>query len=208
MGFVGQRLRIDFRDKSTLVEANSSIAFSSLRNKAGLRFNGLILLSSWIAGLIPFIFVGWFFFPSLLERIKLNVPLSIFALTEIDSAGKELALPVLPDLRNHFHVEKLAHTFFIGGGSLLSVLLGEELPVVFPETESIVKVKGFLPLWWLLFIASKFIDVGDVLLLLGEDPGSEGDLLDMVCVSIGLEGLEVDSIHSQCCYNYIIPEII
>lgn len=74
------------------------------------------------------------------------MPLSIFALTEIDSAGKELALPVLPDLRNHFHVEKLAHTFFIGGGSLLSVLLGEELPVVFPETESIVKVKGFLPL--------------------------------------------------------------
>lgn len=59
-----------------------------------------------------------------------------------------------------------------------------------------------------MFIASKFIDVGDVLLLLGEDPGSEGDLLDMVCVSIGLEGLEVDSIHSQCCYNYIIPEII
>ena len=136
------------------------------------------------------------------------MPLCIFALTKIDSARKELALSVLPDLRNHFHVEKLTHTFLLGGGSLFSVLFAEELPIIFPETESIVEVKGLLPLCGLLLIASEFVDVGDILLLLGEDPGGERDLLGVVGGPVGLEGLEIDSIHSQCCYNYIIPEII
>ena len=124
------------------------------------------------------------------------MPLSIFALTEIDSVGKELALPVLPDLRNHFHVEKLTHTLLLGGGSLFSILFAEELPVVFPEAESIVEVKGFLPLCRLLLIASEFIDIGYVLLLLGEDPGCEGDLLGLIDDPIGSEGLKVDSVHS------------
>ena len=51
MGFVGQRFRIDFWDKSTLVETNSSVASGSLRNKAGLRFNRLISLKN-----APFLF--------------------------------------------------------------------------------------------------------------------------------------------------------
>lgn len=146
-------------------------------------FNGLILFSRRIAGIVPLAFpnLSMFF---IFRPLSKGIPyiLSPFLVTPCRWPLEKRAFPLNPSTDVHnFDIHDLARTFFIIGSAFSTLFPCRDLPIIFPKAKGIIKMDNFLLIWkTLFFVQSHLINMRYMMFLPRHNFGSQRDLLSLL----------------------------